>query len=109
MARPRATSRDPEEWARATEGARETRTLTAHEVAQTIAAQVEELIVEGDMMGGRALLAQRLRQLAQAERQGDLTVVRASLMDLAVAAGSWVASLDFTPPSGTPVDNSVII
>lgn len=97
--RRKATSRDPEEYARATEAARQTREEVAHEVAGVIAEQVEALIVEGDIMGGRALLASRLKALAVAERRGDSTVVRAALMDVAVASGVWVASIDFVPPS----------
>lgn len=99
MGRRKATSRDPEEWARATEEARRTREEAAAEVAGVIASQVEELIVSGDVMAGRAVLAQRISQLAVAERRGDPVVIRAALMEVAVAAGGWVASIDFVPPS----------
>lgn len=94
-----ATSRDPEEWSRATKAAREQRVKAAGEVADRIREQVFELIVEGDMMGGRALVATRLRQVAEAERRGDTVALRAAVMELTVAGGSWVAALDFVPPS----------
>lgn len=102
-----ATSRDPAEWGRATAAARATR----EQVARTIAVQIEELIVSGDIMGGRALLAQRVRALAEAERRGDQSVVRACVMDVAVAAGAWVARLDHRAPedlSSGPRDNGAV-
>lgn len=94
-----ATSRDPEEWARATEHARMTREEAAGEVAGVIAVQVRELIVAGDLMGGKALVAQRLKQVVTAEQREDKSALRAAWMDLAVAAGACVAALDFVPPS----------
>lgn len=94
-----ATSRDPEEWARATKAARVQREAAAGEVADRIRKQVFELIVEGDLMGGRALVATRVRQIAEAERREDEEALRAAVMELAVAAGMWVAALDFVPPS----------
>lgn len=101
MAAPRmsATSRDPEEYARATKAARETRAAVAREVAGVIAKQVEELIIEGDIMGGRALVAQRIQQVLVAEKRGDPDVLRASVMDGAAAFGLWVAALDWRPPA----------
>lgn len=96
----RATSRDREEYARATEAARETRERVAGEVAGTIAEQIRELLIEGDIMGGRALVATRLRQVATAERRGDDVALRAALIDGSVAFASWVASLDYRAPSG---------
>lgn len=93
-----ATSRDPEGYARRTEAARKQRAAAAHEVAQTIAEQVEQNIIEGDVMGGRAVLVKRIQQVAAAEQRGDKDVLRAALMDGAVAFGQWIASLDFVPP-----------
>jgi hypothetical protein len=94
-----ATSRDPEEWARATAAARGQRELTAVEVAEVISTQVGELIVQGDAMGGRSRLAIALQAVAVAERREDQDTLRAALMDVAVAAGTWVAALDFRPPT----------
>jgi hypothetical protein len=99
VARPRATSRDPEEWARATEKARDVRAAAAREVAGTIAEQVEALIVDGDVMGGRAMFAARLAVVAAAERRGDPRVLRAAVIDAAAALGAWAAALDYVPPS----------
>lgn len=94
-----ATSRDPEEWARATQAARDQRRASAGEVADRIREQVFELIVDGDMMGGRALVATRLRQVAEAERRGDKVALRAAVMELTIAGGAWVAAIDYVPPS----------
>jgi hypothetical protein len=94
-----ATSRDPEDWARATVRARATREEAAEEVAGVIADQVRELIVSGDLMGGKALVAKRLKQVVTAEQREDKDALRAAWMDLAVAAGACVAAIDFVPPS----------
>jgi hypothetical protein len=96
----RATSRDREEYARATEAARETRERVAGEVADKIAGQVRELLIEGDIMGGRALVAMRLRQVTVAEARADEVALRAAWMDVCVAAAGCVAALDYRPPSG---------
>lgn len=107
-----ATSREPEEWASATVGARRTR--------ESVAEQVRALIIEGDRMGGRAEVAARIQRLveaerliaeakgrqeqaaqeglpahehAEAEREGR-SALRAAVMSLSVAAGSWVAAID---------------
>jgi hypothetical protein len=93
-----ATSRDPEDFANATRVARKMREEVAREVAQCIAEQVEELIVAGDIMGGRALVAKRVQQVLDAERRGDREVLRAACMEGAVAFGAWVAALDYVPP-----------
>lgn len=108
-----ATSREPEEWAAATETAREVRAATAH--------QVEELIIAGDVMGSRGALTARLEKLLEAEsreatakrarrharlagisevaalraEQEAQAAVRAAVMDIAVAAGQWAAAIDF--------------
>lgn len=107
-----ATSREPEEYAAATAGARLTR--------EQVADQVRELIVEGDRMGGRSEVALRIRRVAEAEqrieqaqgrqqqaREEGLPVqthreaekegrlaLRAAAMSLGVAAASWAAALD---------------
>lgn len=96
-----ATSRDRDEWARRTEAAREQRAASARVVAEQIAEQVEQNIIEGDVMGGRSVAVQRLRQVAAAEERGDRDVLRAALVDTAVAFGQWVAALDFRPPPDT--------
>lgn len=98
MARPKATSRDPEEYARKTEAARRHRQQTATEVAENIARQIAENIMDGDVMGGRSVLVRRIRAVAAAEQTGDKDVLRAALMDGAVAFGQWIAALDFVPP-----------
>lgn len=97
-----ATSRDPDEYARRTEAARRQREKTAKEVAATVAEQIESLIVEGDVMGGRSVLVKRVRQVAAAEQTGDPDVLRAALMDGAVAFGQWIAAIDFKPPQDAP-------
>jgi hypothetical protein len=98
MGRPKATSRDPEEFARATEEARRTRAEVAREVSGVIAEQVAAQLVAADIMGGRAEVAVRLRDVAAAERRGDRSVERAAWLELAVAAARCVAAIDFEPP-----------
>lgn len=93
-----AMSRDPEAWKKASEAARAQRVLSAAEVAGVIAAQVAELVVEGDVMGGPGMFAQRVRTIAEAQRRGDPLALRAAVMDAVVAGGAWVANLDFDPP-----------
>lgn len=95
-----ATSRDREEYARRTARAREELQRTAVEVSEVVARQVAELIVEGDVQGGRSLVAGRLREVASAELHGDEAVLRAAWLDLAVAAGACAASIDLRTRGG---------
>lgn len=95
----RTTTRDTEAYARATAAARRSREIAAREVAAAIGAQVEELIIEGDLMGGRAMVAMSLRSISEAEQRGDRSVLRAAVMSGAVAHGAWIAALDYRPPS----------
>jgi hypothetical protein len=108
----RSTSREPEEFALATQVARRTR--------ERVADQVRELIVEGDRMGGRAEVAQRITRLIEAEtriKQAKARILqaaehglpqqphrhdeaegrdalRSAVMSLAVACGAWCAGMD---------------
>lgn len=96
-----ATGREPEEWARATELARETRARIGAEVYErivTVADQAAELIVAGDLMGSRDMVVARLQQVVVAERTQDAGGVRAAWMDVIVAAGACVAALDHKTP-----------
>jgi hypothetical protein len=93
-----ATSRDPEDWAAATEAARAARAAAAEEVSLTIATQVRELVVEGDVMASRGTAAERITQIVVAEKTGDRVLERAAWIDLAVAAATNVARLDYVPP-----------
>lgn len=93
-----ATSRDPADWGRATERARRKRAAAAREVAAAVGEQVAELIEEGDIMGGRALVARRIEQVLAAERTGDRVLLRAAVMELSAASGAWVANLDLDVP-----------
>jgi hypothetical protein len=112
MARLSATTREPEEYASATEQARATR--------EGVAQQVCALIVEGDRMGGRAETVLRIQRVVEAEqriaeargrqqqaKEEGLPVqrhveaekesrlaLRSAVMGLSVAAGAWVAALD---------------
>lgn len=95
----RATSRDREAYARATEEARRVRERVAGEVAVMIADQVRELVIEGDIMGGQALVVTRLRLVHAAQVRGDVVPLRAAWMDVCVAAAACVAALDYRPPS----------
>lgn len=113
MAKLSATSREPEEYAKATLSARDTR--------EKVADQLRELVIEGDRMGGRAEVALRVQGLVEAERKiaeakgrqqqaaenglaqqehveaerEGRSALRAAVMNLAVAAGSWASALDY--------------
>lgn len=108
----RSTSREPDEFAAATEHARRTR--------ERVADQVRELVIEGDRMGGRGEVALRIQRLIEAEEQvrqaqaggeqaremgnpiqpfrdlekGGREALRSAVMGLAVGAASWVAAMD---------------
>lgn len=112
MSRLSATSREPEEYATATEAARRTR--------EGVAEQLRELVVEGDRMGSRGELTVRLQRLLEAERRiaeakgrqqqaaenGSPVelhreaereargALRSAVMNLGVACGAWVAAMD---------------
>lgn len=91
---PRASSRDRAVYVRNDEEARRAREQVAEEVAESVRSH----IVASDVMGGRTTLAQCVQQLVRAERQEDVELVRVALVDLAGAAGAWIAALDFVPP-----------
>lgn len=93
-------TRDRAEWAAGDARARAQREATAGEVAERVAAQARELLIEGDVMGGRDLFLGRLRTLLEAERSGDREALRAAVMDVSVAAASWAAALDFGATRG---------
>lgn len=112
MAKLAATSREPEEWQRATAAARETRDV--------VAGQVAELIVAGDQMGSAATVNVRLEAVREAARRQTMArtvlakaremslpvgpaaeaveearmVLRAAVMELTVAGAAWVAAMD---------------
>lgn len=107
-----ATSREPEEWAAATEDARVTR--------ERVARQFHDLIVEGDRMSGRGEVVLRIQRLVEAERRigeakarqeqarefgaaveghremerEERRTLRAAVMDLGVACAAWTAAMD---------------
>jgi hypothetical protein len=113
MSKLAATTREPEEWATATEEARALR--------EGVADQVRALIVEGDRMGGREEMVLRIQRVLEAEQriaeaQGrqqqarengmalqrhveaeaeGRSALRAAVMGLSCAAGAWVAALDY--------------
>lgn len=85
------SSREPEEWIKATQAARGARAV--------VGGQVADLLVAADVTGGRALLSQRLREAGEAERTGDLAVVRAAYMNCATAFAAMVVSIDLKQPN----------
>lgn len=89
-----AAKQELEEYRAATEAARGGRAAAAAEVGAYIGRQVERLIVEGDVMGGREMCLMRLRALLEAEKSGDPEVVRSAVMELAGGCGAWVAQID---------------
>lgn len=80
------SAREPEEWQRATAGAREARAI--------VAGQLADLLVAADATGGWELLTQRVRELGEARRAGDPLLIRGALMALNVAGAQLVVRLD---------------
>lgn len=78
--------REPEGWKDGSRRARAAR--------QNAGRQIAESLVAADITGSREFLARRLRNVAEAEREGDDFVKRGAYLDLAVAAGAMVAAID---------------
>lgn len=93
-ARALGSSREPEEWINATERAREARSV--------VAGQMADLLTGMDITGGRELVTSRIRQLREAELSGDASVVRAAVMECAVAFGAWAVRIDLRQPLDVP-------
>lgn len=93
-ARALGSSREPEEWITATEQAREARS--------NVAGQLAELLTGMDITGGREHVTSRIRQLSDAEKSGDATVVRAAVMECSVAFAAWAVRIDLRQPSDVP-------
>lgn len=80
------SDREPQEWLRATEEARTKRSI--------VAGQLADLLVGAELTGGDQLVAQRMRQYAEARRHGDVVVMRAEALNTAVAWGVLVVRFD---------------
>ena len=61
---------------------------------RNVAEQLGELLVESGYSGSKQLVADRLRTVLEAERRDEPRVLQSAVMELAVAAGAWVASID---------------
>lgn len=85
-ARTKPSPAEPAEWQEGTDAARAARAIVAQ--------QFGDLLLERDMTGGRQHFALRLRELGEAERTGDILVIRAAVMEVCVSAGGWAAALD---------------
>lgn len=85
-ARALGSDREPQEWLKATEQARTMRSV--------VAGQLADLLVGAELTGGDQLIAQRMREYADARRHGDVMVMRASAMNSAVAWGALVVRFD---------------
>lgn len=79
-------SNEPKEWRRGAEAADRAR--------GNVADQLSELITERSMTGAEQLFARRLREFAQAQRQGDRVLARAALMEALISGALWVAAMD---------------
>lgn len=62
------------------------------------ALHLSDLLTMTTYGGSKDYLAMRLQEVARAEKEGDDIVLRASLMELSLAAASWAASLDLSLP-----------
>jgi hypothetical protein len=63
-------------------------------VRRNVADQLAVLVSESTMTGGPELFAKRMRAVAQAKLEGDDRVLRAAVMEMAVAASLWAVDLD---------------
>lgn len=86
MSRKPGESNEPQAWKKGQAEARKARAV--------VAGQLSAMIIERDATGDRSLLARRLRQLAEAERGGDGKVIRAAIMEIALAAAQWAVARD---------------
>lgn len=80
------SAREPEEWQRATAGAREARAV--------VAGQLADLLVAADATGGFEEVTRRVRELGDARRHGDPVIIRAAAMALALANAQLVVRMD---------------
>lgn len=80
---------EPQEW--------KDRSQSAREARLNVGQQFTDLLVEADITGSPQLIAKRVRGLVEAEGSGDVTVMRAAAMELAVAAGVYAAGMDLEP------------
>lgn len=85
-ARALGSAREPEEWIKATEKARTQRSV--------VAGQVADLLVGMDVTGGDEMVAQRIREYAEARRTRDLALQRAAAINAAVAWAALVVRFD---------------
>lgn len=74
----------------------------AFERRENVGLQVADILRERSFPGSRAQLAERLRDVARYEAIGELSSLRAALVDLAVASGAWAADLDARIPPDPP-------
>lgn len=72
--------------------------------------QVRSLLLERAITGDRGLLAMRLQQLAQAERDGDREALRAAVMEITLAGAAWCVAIDLgqRAPRGRPPEAALV-
>jgi hypothetical protein len=85
------TEKNPAEWVAGAKAARAAR--------KNVSDQLTKLIESADLTGSRPLVARRIRELAGAQRSGDVAAERAALMELAVAASTSAADIDVRHPA----------
>ena len=94
IAKPSITERgQSEEEAEGARRARAARTVVAAQTAQTI--------LTTDLTGSTGYVALRVRNLADAERSGDHSAIRAAAVELAAASGSYAAQIDLRGPTSS--------
>lgn len=69
-------------------------TKKARDARKNVAKQLAVLIEQREITGDRDLLAMRLRQVFEAEEEGDRDALRASVMEVTLAAAGWVVAID---------------
>lgn len=66
----------------------------AERARATVAAQLAELLVEQRSTGSGEAFAERVRQIGFARRTGDPMLLRAAIMEAALAGAQWVVAMD---------------
>lgn len=68
--------------------------IAAQGARRNVADQLVEMLIESQAGGSRNVVAVRIREVLEAESWREPRVMRAAIMELAVAAAAWAATLD---------------
>lgn len=81
-----------------TELSPEKRELAIAKARVEVAGHIVDLLTMTTYGGSKDYLARRVREVIEAEKDGDEVVLRGALMEVALASASWAAVLDLSLP-----------